>query len=141
MNPPSAPNHPASGPISTLASRLEAVLRRLGVDDGASLVLAVSGGPDSMALMHLALQAAPAHAWRLQVAHLDHGLREGSAEDAQFVEAAASELGLTTTVRRTDLAAIAMERGDGLEEAGRAVRYAFLEEIAAAAGPDALVLT
>jgi len=141
MNPPSVPNCPESALISTLASRLEAALLRLGVPDGAHLILAVSGGPDSMALMHLAIRAVPAHGWRLLVAHLDHGLRDGSAADAQFVAGAASELGLPSTVSQTDVAAMAAERGDGLEEAGRVARYAFLEEVAAAAGPDALILT
>src|SRR5947209_18004063 len=127
--------------MAALAARLEASLIRLGVADGAPLVLAVSGGPDSMALMHLAASAARRHDWRPQVAHLDHGLREGSTEDAQFVADAASQLGLDATIHKTDVAALAAERGDGLEEAGRVARYAFLEELAAAAGADAVVMT
>jgi len=127
--------------MSALAARLEASLLRLGVADGAPLVLAVSGGPDSMALMHLAVAAAPTHSWRPTVAHLDHGLRNGSADDAQFVAAAAGALGLEATVKRTDVGALAAERGDGIEEAGRVARYAFLEEVAAVAGPDAVILT
>jgi len=94
-----------------------------------------------MALLHLAVMAAPTHSWRPHVAHLDHGLREGSAEDAQFVSDAASRLGLEATIRKADVAAIAAERGDGIEEAGRVARYAFLEEIADPAGPDAVILT
>src|SRR2546422_2088414 len=140
-NPPSATRPSPSEPMAALAARLEASLLRLGVADGVPLVLAVSGGPDSVALMHLAVEAALGHAWRPMVAHLDHGLREGSADDAQFVADAASQLGLEVTVHKTDVAALAAERGDGLEEAGRVARYAFLEEVAAAAGPDAVVLT
>src|SRR6266566_1111504 len=128
-------------PMSALASRLEAALLRLGVAEGAPLVLAVSGGPDSMALMHLAVEAASGHRWRPLVAHLDHGLRDGSADDARFVADAASQLGVEATISRTDVAALAAERGDGLEEAGRVARYGFLEEVGIAAGPDAVVLT
>ena len=128
-------------PMLALAGRFEAALVRLGVDDGAPLVSAVSGGPDSMALMHLAALAARTHGWRPSVAHLDHGLREDSAEDARFVAGAASELGLPCTTSRTDVGALAIERGDGIEDAARAARYAFLEEVAAAAGPDAVILT
>jgi len=131
----------ASGPLSTLAARIEASLIRLGVSDGAPLVLAVSGGPDSMALMHLAGVVSAAHGWRPRVAHLDHGLRDGSAEDARFVADAASQLGMDVTVHKTDVAALAAERGDGLEEAGRVARYAFLEKEAEVAGPDAVILT
>ena len=140
-NPPSATRPSLSQPMAALAARLEASLLRLGVADGASLVLAVSGGPDSMALMHLAVEAASGHRWRPLVAHLDHGLRDGSADDARFVADAASQLGVEATISRTDVAALAAERGDGLEEAGRVARYAFLEEVGVAAGPDAVVLT
>jgi tRNA(Ile)-lysidine synthase len=140
-NPPSATNSPDPGPMSALCARLEASLGRLGVADGAPLILAVSGGPDSMALLHVSARAAPRHGWRLIVAHLDHGLREDSADDAQFVTDAASRLGLEAKVSRTDVAALAAERGDGIEEAGRMARYAFLEEVAAAAGSDAVILT
>ena len=126
--------------MTTLAARFEAAAVRLGVAPGSPLILAVSGGPDSMALMHLAAQTV-ARGWRPQVAHLDHALRAGSADDARFVAEAATSLSLEATVRRTDVASIAVERGDGVEEAGRVARYAFLEELATAAGTDAVVMT
>ena len=140
-NPPSATSPSPSEPMAALAARLEASLIRLGVAANAPLILAVSGGPDSMALLHLAVEAARRHDWRPLVAHLDHGLREGSADDAQFVADAASRLGFEVSIRKADVAAMAAERGGGIEEAGRVARYAFLEEVAAAAGADALVLT
>ena len=145
-NPPSATNPSSPGPMqaapmSALVAALEAACLRLGVTDGADVVLAVSGGPDSMALLHLAIAASPAHGWRLCVAHLDHGLRAGSEGDARFVADAAAALGLTAHLRRTDVAALATERGEGIEEAGRQARYAFFEEVARSIGPDALVMT
>jgi len=79
--------------------------------------------------------------WRLRVAHLDHGLRPGSEGDATFVADFTDRLGIPVSVRRTDVAALAAQRGDGLEEAGRQARYAFLAELLDAAGPDALVMT
>jgi tRNA(Ile)-lysidine synthase len=101
----------------------------------------VSGGPDSMALLHGAahLVRTDARAWRLTVAHLDHGLRTSSADDAAFVVATASPMDLPVEVRRTDVAALARETGRSLEEAGRDARYAFLEEVAAKG--DALIAT
>jgi tRNA(Ile)-lysidine synthase len=141
MHQPSGVRAQRSLSIPALALHLEAALVRLGVTDGAPLILAVSGGPDSMALMHVAQIAAPTHGWRLMVAHLDHGLRDGSADDAQFVAAAAAGLGLEATVKRTDVAALAAERADGVEEAGRVARYAFLEDAATASGPGAVILT
>ena len=139
-NPPSATN-PPFGPMAPVAAAFEAACRRLGIPDGARLVLAVSGGPDSMALLHLALASAPHHGWRLCVAHLDHGLRDGSADDAAFVADAAAALGLEMHLRRTDVAALAAERGAGVEEAGRQARYAFFEEVARSIGPEAVVMT
>ncbi len=79
--------------------------------------------------------------WRLRVAHLDHALRPGSGTDAEFVAGLAGRLGIPVSVRRTDVAALAGERGDGLEEAGRVARYAFLDELLDAAGPNALAMT
>ena len=108
----------------------------LGAADGATVVLAVSGGADSMALLHGAARARGR--WRLTVAHLDHALRPDSADDAAFVTAAAAALGLASAMRRTDVAALARTEGRSLEDAGRAARYRFLAEVA---GADGLVFT
>ena len=62
---------------------------RLQIPDGAAIVLAVSGGPDSTALLHGAAALAPDRGWRLVVAHLDHGLRETSAAEGAVVASTA----------------------------------------------------
>jgi tRNA(Ile)-lysidine synthase len=134
-NPPSATN-----PLDDLADAVLRGARALRVPDDAHLVLAVSGGPDSMALLHGVAHATATQqaAWRPTVAHLDHGLRAESGDDAAFVADAARALGLPVDVRRTDVAALARGEGRSLEDAGREARYRFLEEIA---GPDALMAT
>jgi len=93
-----------------------------------------------MALLHGAarLVAAGRCSWRLTVAHLDHGLRPESADDAAFVADVAAGLGLRFEARRADVAAVARAEGRSLEEAGREARYRFLEEIAP---PRALIAT
>jgi len=111
------------------ADLVEAVDRNaaaLGIQTDAALVLAVSGGPDSMALLH---GAAHAGRWRLTVAHLDHALRPDSADDATFVTDAAAGLRLPCELRRTDVAALARAEDRSIEDAGREARYRFLEEI------------
>jgi tRNA(Ile)-lysidine synthase len=75
------------------------------------------------------------------VAHLDHGLRPDSADDARFVADAAEALGLPWEIRRTDVGAEAAGSGTGVEDAGRRARYAFLEAVAADRGGDALIAT
>jgi tRNA(Ile)-lysidine synthetase-like protein len=140
-NPPSATSPSTPDPMAALAARMAAACARLGVGDGIPLVLAVSGGADSMALLHLASALGPMRGWRLHVAHLDHALRDGSADDANFVADAAAALDAQAHLRRTDVEALARERGDGLEEAGRAARYAFLRDVARDVGTDAVVMT
>jgi len=76
--------------------------------------------------------------WQLTVAHLDHGLRPDSHDDASFVADAAAALDLACTIQRTDVADLARTEGRTLEEAGREARYRFLEEVAP---PDTLVAT
>ena len=99
---------------------------------GPPLVVGVSGGADSVALLlglH-ALAAAAAPGGRLVIAHGRHDLREEAGADADFVAALAAELGLpcvigTLRVRRSDGV-----RGEGLEARARRIRYAFLAETA-----------
>ncbi len=128
-NPPSATTSPA---LDELAEAVRSGSAELGVADDAALVLAVSGGPDSMALLHGAARLAEtdASSWRLVIAHLDHGLRPDSADDAAFVADAGRSLGIHVEMRRTDVAARARAEGRSIEEAGREARYRFLEETA-----------
>ncbi len=136
-NPPSATN---LGPLDELAGVVARGAAELGVPDGARLILAVSGGPDSMALLHGAarLLGTDAIAWRLTVAHLDHGLRADSADDGRFVADAAAALGLMCELRHADVAALAREGGQSVEGAGRVARYAMLEQLA---GDDGWIAT
>lgn len=94
------------------------------------LVVAVSGGADSVALLRAVTLHLP-RPGRVVVAHLDHQLRAGSSEDAIWVERLAASLGLPAIVERHDVAAQAGATGVGLEEAARRCRYDFLVRVAA----------
>ena len=139
-NPPSATT---SSPLDRLAAAVARGTDALQLPSDASLVLAVSGGPDSTALLHGAarLIAEGARAWTIIVAHLDHGLQDGSAADAEYVGDTAGLLGLEFVSSRTDVAALARAEGRSLEDAGRQARYRFLEESADQLGRDALIAT
>ncbi len=128
-NPPSATN---PSPLAELASVLDEGARALGIANEAPIVLAVSGGADSMALMSAAahLVGSGRRGWDLTVAHLDHALRADSADDAAFVADAARSLGLPCDMGRTDVAALARAEGRSIEDAARQARYAFLEDVA-----------
>ena len=107
----------------------------------APIVVAVSGGADSLALLLLLAQLREALGLTLHVAHLDHGLRGSSARaDALFVEDTARELGLSSTLGAEDVKSYRSDRGLSLEEAAREVRYSFLARVAAELGSGAIAL-
>jgi tRNA(Ile)-lysidine synthase len=98
---------------------------------GHIVVVAVSGGADSVALLHLLHHLAPAWGLTLHVAHLDHALRADAAADADFVAELAAAYGLPFHHQRLQAGALAAA-GGSLEAAARAARYAFLARVAVA---------
>ena len=105
------------------------------------IVAAVSGGPDSMALLLLLYRLRGQLGFELHVAHADHGLRgEEAREDAQFVESAVRDMGLPVTLGRLDVNALRDARRMSVEEAAREARYAFLVETAAGIEASAIAL-
>ncbi len=117
--------------IGGLASRVGSYIERHAlIVPGDTVVVAVSGGADSLCLLYLLHALAPALGCRLHVAHLDHALRPDSAADATFVAEHAAALGLPCATRRQDVASLARQRRLSPEHAGRLARYAFLREVA-----------
>lgn len=97
------------------------------LDAGDSVLVAVSGGADSVVLLDLLVQLRKPYALELKVAHLDHGLRgEASDADRRFVEQLADSLGLPCHSAHRDVALFRQEQKLSLEEAARQVRYDFL---------------
>ena len=108
------------------------------------LVVAFSGGLDSTALLRLVLDAAARRGGgrrpEVVAAHLDHGLREDSAAQARFAEAAAGALGVPFALGRRPVADRARREGASVESAGRAARAEFLAETALDRGLPAVAL-
>jgi tRNA(Ile)-lysidine synthase len=105
------------------------------------ILVAVSGGADSIALLHLLHDAARIHHGRLTVAHLHHGIRTTEAEaDAGFVKATARRLNIPFVMGRVAVPALAKRRGISLEMAAREARYAFLLRVARTVKADAIAL-
>lgn len=99
---------------------------------GETIVVGVSGGADSTALL-LALdelKSASKLFVNICVAHLDHKLRTTSARDAKWVAELSEKLGYECVVGRSKVAELARENNDNLEQAARQARYAFLERTA-----------
>lgn len=89
-------------------------------------MVAVSGGADSVALLHL-LKASP---YRLYVGHVNHGLRRGAERDARFVAALAERWDLPHAEVSVPVRVYARRTGRSLEEAGRILRYQALGRLA-----------
>jgi tRNA(Ile)-lysidine synthase len=109
--------------------------------DGQKILLAVSGGLDSMVLLHVLHHLAGAHGWKLTVAHFNHQWR-GPAGDAdeRLVRQTARGLGWQAVAGRADVAATARAEGISLEMAGRKLRHGFLAQTARRLGIPAIAL-
>ena len=118
-----------------LTAAVERTLRRHAMLAGGETVLvAVSGGGDSVALLSVLHALAPTWRLTLRVLHVDHGLRADSGRDADFVRALGARLGVTVDVERVRV-------GSGsVEAAARAARYAALEAAADRLGADRIAV-
>ncbi|MFZ3048994.1 MAG: tRNA lysidine(34) synthetase TilS [Desulfatirhabdiaceae bacterium] len=106
-----------------------------------SILIGVSGGPDSVALMHILLYVSSTRRWRIGVAHLDHGLRPGVCEaDARFVESMCRNLNLPCYSDQADVKQFRRQHHLSMEEAARILRYRFFYQTAAAHGFNRIAL-
>lgn len=119
--------------LSQFSRMLLAEWRKLKLPlSGETIVVSVSGGADSTALL-LAIEELKRHHklhTEICVAHLDHRLRKSSGKDAKWVAALAQKLGFRSVIGRSKVADDALEAKDNLEQAARKARYAFLERTA-----------
>lgn len=115
---------------------LTALTREYGMlPPGETVLCAVSGGADSMCLLHRLLVLSEEWGFALSAAHYNHRLRgEESTRDADFVRAVCKRWGVPLTVGFGDVADEAARRKQGVEETARRLRYAFLRRTAARVG-------
>ena len=102
------------------------------------LIIGVSGGVDSIALLHILKTIYQPN--QLIVAHLDHQLRSSSAKDAQFVQEIAASWHIPCDVKKIDVAQLAGEQSLSLEEAGRLARYEYFGQLALREGARAVLV-
>ena len=129
--------------IARLEREVAAALLRAGYSgNGTSLVVGISGGPDSSALLHCLYRLQQRHQLHLHAAHLNHDFRgEEAEEDARFAAALAQDLSLPSTVERRDVLDYQKARRiSSFEQAARELRYSFLAEVANSIGAAAVVV-
>jgi tRNA(Ile)-lysidine synthase len=110
------------------------------ISPGDSIVAAVSGGPDSVAMLHVIFNLARDWNVGIHIAHLNHMFRgEEAREEASFVAGLAETYGLNCMVRSFDVPAYIKETGLSPEEAARKIRYSFLQKVAKDTGAEAIM--
>ncbi len=131
----------SQGRIRGLENRVQEFIRsRCALPPGIMVVVAVSGGADSVCLLHVLHRLSGALQVKVHVAHLDHMLRGAdSKEDSDFVIVQAEALGLPCTVESRDVMAHRASRRCSVEEAAREVRYSFLRSVAQKVGADVVM--
>ena len=130
----------SSRAIDALERRVAAAIRERGFA-GRRLLVAVSGGPDSLALLNSLYRLRCEYRLTLCGAHLNHKLRGAESDaDADFVANAFETLGIPCTVESADVAAYRSKHRLSLEDAARRLRYAFLASAAQEREADAIAL-
>ena len=127
----------------TLSERaLRTIRRHALLPRGGRVVVALSGGPDSVALVHVLRELEPAGELAVAaVAHFNHHLRGAEADqDEAFCRQMAEALDLPCEVGGADVRALAREQGRSVEDAARVARYAFLEQAADRVAADVIAV-
>lgn len=127
--------------MGQLGERVARRLVRAGVRPGDAALAGVSGGADSVALLHLLVSLRSRLSLALVAVHLDHGLRgEASALDAAFVGRLCQDLQVPLVCEREDIATRALAAGESTEMAGRAARRALFDRVRRERGARWLLL-
>jgi len=127
--------------MEILAAIRRAIAKHELIERGSTVVVGVSGGADSVCLLHALKTLAPDYDLALHVAHLDHQLRGDDARaDADFVRDLAQRWDLPYSIDSRDVTAYARDHKLSIEEAARQVRYGFLLEVAVANNSETIAV-
>lgn len=118
---------------------IQFITRHTLIQSGSRIVVGLSGGPDSVCLLHILSQLKEQYALTLIAAHIDHEWRASSYEDALFCESFASSLSIPFTQLKASQSTIKQNQGSK-EDLGRRIRRAFFEEEAKRFNADHIAL-
>jgi tRNA(Ile)-lysidine synthase len=119
-----------TGSVNLIEKVLHTIKQHNMFETGDKVIVAVSGGPDSVCLLHILYRLKEEFNLTLYAAHVNHCLRgEESDKDEEFVKEFCSDLGIECFIRRIDINRLAEEKGLSTESAAREARYEFFEEL------------
>ncbi len=124
---------------------VETMLDESGIGPGSAILCALSGGPDSVALLSLLHGIAPSRSIRIAAAYIDHGIRstEEIAEEIRFVQRLCASLHIPLVLRHVPpggIEKLSRSSGNGVEDAARTLRYRLLEAVVEEEGFDFLAV-
>ncbi len=99
------------------------------IKDGDKIVVGVSGGPDSICLLHILNEIKNEFNFKIYVAHINHMIRKEADEETEYVKNFCKNLGIECYIKRIDVTKIANNLKRGTEETGRQIRYEFFNEV------------
>lgn len=106
------------------------------INNGDKIVIGVSGGPDSICLLHILNSIKSELGISIYVAHINHMIREVADDETKYVEEFCERIGVKCYIKKADVVSIAKESGKGTEETGRNIRYQFFDEVAEKVGAN-----
>lgn len=122
--------------VSIMLKKIRKIVTdRCLLEQGDHLLVAVSGGPDSVALLRAMILLSSEYELQLTTAHLNHGLRGAEAQrEEEFVRSLCDTMGIACVCKTVDIRMFQKGKGMSLEEIGREERYRFLDEAAETCG-------
>lgn len=108
---------------------VETIKKNNLIEDGDSIVVGVSGGPDSITLLDILIKAQKEIKFNINVAHINHMIRTEAIDDQKYVEEYCKNKNISCFVKQVKVEEIAKQQKVGTEEAGRTVRYDFFNEV------------
>ena len=99
------------------------------IEENDSVIIGVSGGPDSICLLHILNELKQELNFKIYVAHINHMIRKEADEETEYVKEFCKNIGVECFVKKINVVKIAKESKMWTEEAGRKIRYNFFEEV------------
>ena len=117
---------------------LETIKKYNLIKENDKIVVAVSGGPDSIAMLKILIDLKKEGKIKAEfyVSHINHMIREEAESDEEYVRKFCEKNGILFFVKRIDVVKMAKESKKGLEETGRKVRYDFFDEVMGKVGAN-----